>query len=148
MPDASHTEKVIALLASIDRRLSEQNKLLRRFVGPDVATDEELDGQHGDPVVKYDPDRIWKGEPHAGKHFSECPPEYLDALAKACDSRAWVKRRDGEEKAASFSEADAARARGWAARLRKGWVRPPPPLPTGNPFAKKPPPADPNDDDF
>ena len=89
--EPTNAERSLALLASIDRRMSETNRLLRRMVGPDVATDEELDGDRGDPVVKFDPDRIWKGESHTGDHFSRCPVAYLDALAMGFDGSAWKK---------------------------------------------------------
>jgi hypothetical protein len=81
----------------------------------------DLDGAHGNPPIKAKDPRDWSGPPMTGKRFSECPPEYLDLLAEryeffANDPTKAEKRR--------FNELDAARARGWAARLRAGWTAP------------------------
>lgn len=137
----SNAERSLALLASIDRRLAEQTVLLRRLVGPLVATDEQLDGDKGDFVVPFDP-RGWRGESCKGRRLSECPPEYLDALAKGFDGGAWKKRQDGDEKKAGWAELDAARCRGWATRLRDGWLPQEAPVEAppagGNPFARRP----------
>lgn len=96
--------------------------------GADVADDDELDGKYGDPVVKKDPTtNYWKGQSFLNKHLSECSPEYLDAFAKYRDVCAKMKEKDGTEakkKYAAFDRRDAARARGWARRLRSGWVAP------------------------
>lgn len=137
----SNAEGMLRLLASIDKRLAEQNELLRRHLGPVAADDSELDGQYGNPNVKYEPDRYYKGSFRgAGKTFSECPVDYLEALAKSFDASASSKRRKGEEKNADYAEKDAARARGWAKRLRDGWVAPAPTATAkkGNPWATSP----------
>lgn len=90
-----------------------------------IADDADLDGQHGDPTIKYDlREKYWQGEPYSGQRFSECPPEYLDAMAKYLSACAWGKRKDGDEKAAGYKDKDAARARGWARRIRNGWKPP------------------------
>jgi hypothetical protein len=90
-----------------------------------VASDRELDGQYGDPEVRRDPsEKYWSGMSYAGKRLSECPPDYLDAFAKYRDSCAYNSEKDGSEakkKYARYDRLDAARARGWAARLRSGW---------------------------
>lgn len=93
-----------------------------------IASDRDLDGQYGDPEVRYDP-RDWTGDSFVGCPLSECSPEYLDVLAESLDSYAeWA---DGEGKTTSrgkpvgpYKRKDASRARGWAKRLRAGWKPP------------------------
>lgn len=102
---------------------------------PRVASDADLDGQHGDPVVKFDP-RDWKGRSYVGLPYSRTEADYLDLVAAA---KEWSADREEakpeKRKYARYSRADAARARGWAARIRAGKVKKPPLAP--------PPPADP-----
>lgn len=83
------------------------------------ASDKELDGPNGDPQVKFPP-RNWAGPDCKGRKFSECPPEFLDALAEALSYSA-KNPKVGKEKYAKWNELDAARARSWARRLRDGW---------------------------
>lgn len=87
-----------------------------------IADDRDLDGEHGDVTVKYDPkEKYWSGESFAGYRFSECPPEYLDAMAKYLDACAYMAEKDPDEKrrkGARYKRMDAARARGWARRIR------------------------------
>ena len=91
----------------------------------DVASDRDLDGKYGNPQIKFDPkEKYWSGESYKGYRFSETTPEYLDAVAKYLEACAHMADRDGTEdgrKKASFKRMDAARARGWARRLRSGW---------------------------
>lgn len=89
----------------------------------DVATDRDLDGQYGDPVIKKDPKR-WEGDSYVGCRFSECPPEYLDEVANFKAWQADMDSRKGTKEAdtkAKFNRLDGNRARGWAARKRAGW---------------------------
>jgi hypothetical protein len=90
-----------------------------------VADDRDLDGQHGDPTIKYDPSaKYWSGASYEGYRFSETEPDYLDAMAKYLDACAYMAEKDADEKkrkGAVYKRKDAARARGWAARLRNGW---------------------------
>lgn len=102
-----------------------------------------LTGPHGDPIIKAKDPRDWSGDPMTGKHFSECPPEYLDLLAerydyfasKNDDEAATAKRVNDApvvaemEKKARYAKLDASRARAWAAKLRAGYV----PTSTGTP---------------
>lgn len=89
-----------------------------------VAPDRDLDGQYGDPVVRTDPKR-WAGESFVNRPFSACPPDYLDLLAGFLDWRAEREASTpGKEKYERYSRADAARARGWARRIRGGWQAP------------------------
>ncbi len=87
-----------------------------------------LDGPHGDPVVKAKDPRDWAGEIQAGKRLSECPPAYLDLLADRYDFFARKNADDGDERKAGYARTDAARCRGWAARLRAGWTAPAAPV--------------------
>lgn len=81
--------------------------------GPKVASDADLDGPHGDPVVKFPP-KSWKGEDFAGRRLSECSTEFLLAYAEHLE---WKGNSPlpGKEKYAKYDLLDAARARGWAA---------------------------------
>lgn len=93
--------------------------------GGGVASDSDLDGQYGDPEVRRDPsEKYWTGDSYTGRKLSECPADYLDAYAKYKDACAWGNDKDGSEKKKKYAEydrRDAARARGWAARIRGGW---------------------------
>lgn len=95
---------------------------------PEIADAADLDGQWGNEPVRKDPkDKYWKGQSYVGVRLSDCPPEYLDALAKYKDACAYMNTKEGSpEKAkyAGYDKRDAARARGWAARLRAGWKSP------------------------
>ncbi len=86
--------------------------------GGDVATDAELDGRYGDPKVFGDPKRWIEqgGESFKGRAFSECPPDYLDALAEMSD---YFAGRETDEKKKGYKLKDAKFARGWARRLRQ-----------------------------
>lgn len=120
----SDTEQ-IALLRSIDASL----KILagqHPAAAPEVADDADLDGQYGNPVLKFLPKR-WQGEDFKGRTFSECPPDLLDLLAGTFDY--FAKKADENHEVTSsgkpvapFKRLDAARARGWAKRIREGKV--------------------------
>ena len=91
------------------------------------ATDRDLDGDYGDPIVKAKSPRDWTGEPMLGRKFSECPPEYLELVAERLDY--FAERDEATNELASngkpkayYSRLDAARARGWAKRIREGKV--------------------------
>lgn len=86
---------------------------------PLVATDDDLDGSHGDPQVKFNP-KSWVdqgGEDFKGTRLSLCSAEFLDCYAEALE---WCSEnpKPGKEKYAKYDKADAARARGWAMRVR------------------------------
>ncbi len=99
-------------------------------LAPSVAPDSDLDSERGNFAVKKDP-KQWKGESCVGRTLSECPPEFLDLLAETKDFKAGKEDEDAaalagaeqaqKKKYASYSRKDAARCRGWAARLRAGW---------------------------
>lgn len=123
------SEETIRLLTSMDASLKRIARLLEGGAGRSgatgqVASDADLDGQYGDPPVKFMP-RDWKGPTFKGRKFSECPAELLDVLAETFDYFA-RKADDTDERTPSgkpksaYSRKDAARARGWAARVRAG----------------------------
>jgi hypothetical protein len=89
-----------------------------------IADDSDLDGPHGDPMIKYDPKKWIEngGKSFAGKRFSQCSPEYLDAVASFQDWKVkdnTKKPGPDSEKKIKFALLDGARARGWAKRLRE-----------------------------
>lgn len=90
-----------------------------------VASVSELESPKGNPTVKFVP-KSWTGADYKSHKYSECSPEFLDCLAGFLDWAANRKRtqpKDDQEAAkAKWDELDAARARGWAARLRSGWA--------------------------
>jgi hypothetical protein len=90
----------------------------------------DLDGKYGDPVVKAKDPRDWAGPSMIGRKFSECPAEYLELLADRYVYFA-EKNDENDEKTdkgvpkSKYALADAARCRGWAARIRSGAHVPP-----------------------
>ena len=132
----SATEATIKLLTEIRDELRKLNRgksaatTSAGGAGLDVADDADLDSQYGDPEVKKDPPR-WTGDRFAPCRMSEGSPDWLDALAGFCD---WRAAKDDESDAldtkgrpkSHWARKDAARARGWAARLRKSGGKPKP----------------------
>ena len=127
----SQNEKPAALEVLIDIRATLKvivQLLQQRTSAPAkseaVASDRDLDGKYGDPEVKFDP-RDWSGDSCKGLHMSACPAEFLDLLAETFDYFA-QKAEDAKEVTSSgkavapYKRADAARARGWAKRIRSG----------------------------
>ncbi len=124
-------QEAIDLLRSIDNSL----KALIAAVQPvlmqvrasqpkPVASDRDLDGRYGNPELKFDP-RDWTGPSFKGRKFSECPAELLDLVANTFDYFAQQaeknnERTNGGKSVADYKRADAARARGWAKRIREG----------------------------
>ena len=127
-------QEAIDLLISIDRTL----KILAGLISPlvqqakaaqpkAIASDHDLDSKYGDPIVKFMP-RDWADAPFKGYHFSECPAELLDLLAETLDyfagqSEAKNELTNAGKPVAPYKRADAARARGWAKRVRNGGGR-------------------------
>jgi hypothetical protein len=93
--------------------------------GPEPpASDADLNGPRGNPEVRFDPKR-WEGQSYKGRTFSECDPDYLDMLAETFEY--FARKEDGEGAVdknggpkSRWTRLDAARARGWAQRLRGG----------------------------
>jgi len=124
---STNGDQAIALLTSIDATLKALLTLMRGNAPKEVATDADLDGQWGDPVVRAKDPRDWTGESQLGKPFSGCPPEYLDLIAARLDYFAERAEAEGTltssgKPVAPYNRRDAARARGWAKRLRAGWT--------------------------
>ena len=131
--------EALDVLRSIDASLKKLVRLAERrqsaSAGAAVASDRELDGKYGNPVIKFDP-RDWNGESFKGAHMSQCPPEYLEMVAETFDYFARQaedkdERTERGKPVADFKRADAARARGWAKRIREGKVAPPVREPVG-----------------
>jgi hypothetical protein len=133
--------ETLAVLKSIDLSLRTlvviaQEKPPNPHAGPSapaprqtVASDTDLDGQYGNPIVKAKDPRDWTGEPMNGKRFSECPAEYLELVADRLDYFAGQSEATGElasngKPVAGYKRLDAARARGWAKRVREGKTAP------------------------
>jgi hypothetical protein len=124
--------KLREAFTALQRRVTELEILCGLFV-----PERELDTPRGNPQVKFPP-RGW-GDEWKGKRFSECPPDFLDALAESL-SYAAAHPKAGREKFAEWNKLDAARARSWARRLRAGgWTPPTPPeRPAGRPSGARP----------
>ncbi len=111
-------------LASIDASMRELVAKRRATAPKEIASDRDLDGKFGNPEVKFMP-RDWTGPSFKGRRFSECPPELLDLFANTFD---WFadqadqknERTNKGEPVSKYKRADAARARGWAQRIRTG----------------------------
>ncbi len=100
--------------------------LLRDKQPPQIASDSDLDGQWGNPLVRAKDPKAWTGESQLGKSFSECPAEYLDLVASRLDFFAEKAEAEGTlttsgKPVAPYNRRDAARARGWAQRIRHGY---------------------------
>lgn len=122
--------EILAELRLVRAELADLKALLLRggssapaAAGGAVATDADLDSQWGDEDVKKDPPRWTKGggAPVAPCRMSACPPDFLEELASFKD---WQAQKNDEKgtpegkKYAGYDRKSAARARGWAARLR------------------------------
>lgn len=95
-----------------------------------VADAADLDSGFGDPEIKMSiPAFRWPGEQHKGKRMSQTgDAAYLLALATQlewsaskddADGKVWTSTKTGEVKpAGDFNRRDAARARGWAQRIK------------------------------
>ncbi len=125
--------------------------------GAEIADDNDLDSQWGNPVVRKNP-KDWTGDSCEGLKYSDCPPAFLEMLAGLLD---WQARKSDEKNEltangkprSSFLKKDAARARGWARRNGSKGQRPvgrpaPRPAPMEDPipdadvpFLGRPPPS-------
>lgn len=118
-------QMMLSLLRSIDASLKKLvaggGSRVGDNIGKEVATDADLDGQYGNPVIRRDPKR-WTGESYVGSRYSDTTPEYLEEVASFKDWQAQQDDKKGDDesrKKASWNRKDAARARGWAKRLRE-----------------------------
>lgn len=118
-----YQDEVLRLLKSIDASLK---VLAKQQKGHDVADDRDLDSQWGNPTVKFNP-RDWTGPSFKGRAMSECDPDFLEMLASTFDyfadqAEEKNERTDAGKPTAPYKRKDAARARGWAKRIRDGKV--------------------------
>lgn len=118
-------EELYEIIRRFEQKLDEVHRLLKVMPTPTVeykqlvSDDADLDSKYGDPVVKYMA-KNWQGKDLTGWKFSDCPPEYLDMHAHMLDYFAKKDAANPEKaKNAVWRAKDAARARGWAERLRK-----------------------------
>lgn len=124
-PEDDPQFQAVALLTSIDATLKAMLKLAqdRRPKVKEIATDRDLDGPRGNPKVTFNP-RDWTGPSFKGLTMADCPAEFLDLLADTLDyfgDQAEAKHEEYNGKAtAPYKRRDAARARGWAKRIRDG----------------------------
>lgn len=155
-------QTALDVLVSIDTTLKAILNAMRAAQPKEVASDADLNGQYGDPLIRAKDPRDWTGPSMMGLTLSQCPPEYLDLWAERMDFFADDAERTGQvttsgKPVAPYNRKDAARARGWAKRIRDGWKPPTaPPLSaaaasgmnTANPFATPGAPDQPVADDI
>lgn len=115
------------LLRSIDHSLKSLAQRAAAKAPKAIADDRDLDSQYGNPQVRFDP-RDWSGSRCKGKRMSECPPEFLDMYADAKEFFGQKAEKEGKvtdknKPVAPYEYKDAARARGWAKRIREGKQR-------------------------
>ena len=113
---SAHSDEAMRLLRECHAMLS---TLTSRAAPSEPPIHVDLDGPHGDPTVRSKDPRDWTGEPMRGRRFSECPAAYLDLLAQRFD---YFNTREDDPAKRRYNALDAARARGWAARVRAGGV--------------------------
>lgn len=122
----SNSDEAIELLRSIDNSLKQMLKIRTANAPKPIASDRDLDGQYGDPVLKFMP-RDWTGPSFKNAKYSQCPAALLDLVA---DSLEWFGKQADEKDerttngkpVGDYKRADAARARGWAKRIRENRV--------------------------
>ena len=119
-------EDALAVLRSIDASLRELVTIARGRAQKAVASDRELDSKYGNPEVKFNP-RDWTGSSYKNCRMSECPADFLELLAETFDyfavqAAAKNELTDKGKPVADYKRMDAARARGWAKRVKEGRV--------------------------
>lgn len=120
----SASAETIALLTSIDTTLkhllglAESRKNPKVEESPQIDPPVNLDSERGDFAVKAKDPRDWTGPPMTGRKLSECPATYLDLLAERYD---FFNQKETDPQKRKYNTLDAARARGWAARIRAGY---------------------------
>lgn len=127
-------------VAELRKTLADHEKVIAGFRtalglgGPagagDIASDADLDGEYGNEQIRMNP-RDWKGTPRKGERMAHCEPEFLELYALTMDWFASENEAKGNARKAKFDRLVAARARGWAKRLREGWTPPEPAKPAG-----------------
>lgn len=119
--------EILDVLWSIDASLKQLVSQTRTTAVKEIAPASDLDGQYGDPEVKAKDPRDWTGPTQKGKRFSQCSSEYLELVASRLDWFAEQAEKEGKTTSsgkplAPYNRRDAARARGWAKRIRDGYV--------------------------
>ena len=125
MNDDGFREEIIERLDRIEKALNAKTaKANAKAADGEVADDFDLDGKYGNEPIKRDPSaKYWSGDSFVGKTMSECTAEYLDALAKWNDAKAYMTEKEADpekQKYAGYNRKSARRARGWAKRVRDG----------------------------
>lgn len=87
------------------------------------ASDRELNGQYGNPVIDRSP-KNWTGEALQGRNFSDLHPATLRALARHYALLAeWHDEQGNRDNRgrprSTWARLDASRALGWALRLER-----------------------------
>ena len=115
-------EEILVALKRIEGKVDSLIAQKALAAMPTIADDASLDSKDGNPVVKITIKK-WHGPVCKGRKYSECSPEFLDVLA---NTLTWMAENPqaGREKYSRYNMLDAARARGWAKRLRGGWKPP------------------------
>lgn len=120
--DLTDVYNILVDLHDIMAELLALSKSKRQTPAATVAPEVDLDGQYGNPKVRFLP-KDWTGDDYRQRPFSDCPSEFLDLMAKAYDYFAGKDEQSnalttGGKPKAPYTRLDAARARGWAARNR------------------------------
>jgi hypothetical protein len=104
------------MLRSIDGSLK---SLLALQGGARQTERVDLDGPHGDPVGPCERPARLDRRADEGPEVQRVPADYLDMIAERFD---YFAGKETDEKKAKYNRLDAARARGWAQRIRGGYV--------------------------
>lgn len=123
MSDQQPKNRSIELLEAILAEVKFIASVARKQAPPEIASDKDLDSKYGDPEIRFDP-KDWTGDSCKGLRMSECPAEFLDMIAETFDYFARKAEDENEhyngKPTAPLKRKDAARARGWARRVRAG----------------------------
>lgn len=123
MSDQQPKNRSIELLEAILAEVKFIASVARKHAPPEIASDKDLDSKYGDPEIRFDP-KDWTGDSCKGLRMSECPAEFLDMIAETFDYFARKAEDENElyngKPTAPLKRKDAARARGWARRVRAG----------------------------
>lgn len=126
-------DQILSLLKTIDKKLSTAKAA---SASVEIADDADLDGRYGDEEIKRMPSaKYWSGEDYTGRRMSETSVAFLEAFAKYKNACAWANEKEGnpdKAKYAGYDRKSAARARGWAQRLKGGWKALEPSEPSGD----------------
>jgi hypothetical protein len=124
--NSSVGEDMLKVLRSIDAKLGQ---LVRQSgaASVDVADDADLDGTYGNPKVNFNP-RDWRGDSMKGlfgslnarRSSSICWP--ARSITSRGRRRKAARRLQAGKPVAPYKRKDAARARGWAKRIRAGYA--------------------------